>query len=511
MGGVGLASSSAQPIVNRMRTLLPLLLVVLALAGLVDSFALTGAILFDEGRCLEGAGCQSVLTSKYAQVFGVSWSALGLIHYFVLLALSLLVAFLRHRGALYLTILSSGIGVLVSGYLVYLQGFKINSWCPLCLISAALQVLIFGTASTLRRHLEVPGGKLRPAQAFGVAAFSALALSGIFWGIISVKNQLTDRGISKSEDLFATIEGKKMRISEEEGLRQLRYDIAEFGHTHYKSWYQELLFKRYAEEKGHANRAELVDSRLAKNPITVTDQDIEDFYREEYRSTAGVKLPLEETREDIRAYLDSNRFKEFEANLLEEIEQHYQAEFLLAAPLPPKVEISFSPEETPIFGNPQAPIQIVEFVDFSCPYCRLTQEELRKLKNELGDQVAVSYRHFGPVNQDYATAAALATIAAWKQGKFWPFAFDLFEKQGDGIEKDETYRQLAQKHGLDLAQFDRDRTSPENEKILERDQKLARSVNVPAPPSVFINGHRVTENPTYENMINKIKSLGLLE
>ena len=223
-----------------------------------------------------------------------------------------------------------------------------------------------------------------------------------------------------------------------------------------------------------------------------------------------MKLTLEQAREDIRSYRDNSQFQEFEHALHQEIEQHYQAKFLLPAPLPPKVDLPFDSEQTPILGSPSAPVQIVEFVDFSCPYCRRTQAELRKLREHLGDQVAISYRHYGPVNKDYATAAARATIAAWRQGAFWSYAFDLFEKQGDGVEKEETYLALARKHGLDVARFNRDRTSAESEQVLERDQKLTQEANVPSPPSVFINGHRMTKNPTFDNMIEKIKELSLL-
>ena len=262
-----------------MKQVLPLLLVLLALAGIIDSFALTGAILFDEGRCLEGAGCQSVLSSKYATVFGVSWTALGLVHYTTLLALSLTLAFAKVRWSLYLITALAGAGVVVSSYLVYLQGIKIGEWCPLCLISAALQVLIFGTSATLWRQTtseDLPG-RLRIGGIIGVTTFSLLFLLSSFWGITKVDQKLAERGLVGSQDLFATIGNEEVRISNTEGLQQLQYDIAAFGHSHYESWYREHLITRYAKENGFANRAELVDARLAKDPITVTEADIEAF------------------------------------------------------------------------------------------------------------------------------------------------------------------------------------------------------------------------------------------
>lgn len=488
---------------------LPFILVLLCIAGLADSFLLTGIILFDSGRCFEGAGCQSVLSSRFAEVLGVSWSTLGVLHYFVLLVLSLSGAFGGVRGSLQLLRFASGIGVVVSLYLTYLQGVRIGSWCPLCLLSAFLQVAIFVLSwLALRRAKSTPRTSVTHLTWLGI--LSAVSLSLILWGLQTLETKIDNSSFSQEQDLFAEIDGEELRISEEEGLIQLRHDIAAFGHNHYESWYREYLFRRFAKENGFEGRAQLINARLEKEPITVTEEDVRKFYEDEYRSTAGIRLSLEETSSDIRAHLESSRFEEFELALLAEVEDHYKAEFKLPAPLPPKVDLVFSAELTPILGPVDAPVQIVQFVDFSCPYCRLTQLELQKLRKELGDQVAISYRHYQPVSEDYASRAARATYAAWQQGKFWPFTFELFEKQGYGIEKDETYLELARGHGLDIDRFNQDRASEASLAILERDEALVLEVNVPAPPTVFINGHRMTKNPTSENMLEKIKSLNLL-
>ena len=98
--------------------------------------------------CVDG-GCEAVQTSEYAELLGVPVAFLGLVGYVVLLALSL--AGLQPRwmerwepsAAL---VAVSGVGVVYSGYLTYLEAAVIHAWCQWCVVSAVLVTLIFAVA-----------------------------------------------------------------------------------------------------------------------------------------------------------------------------------------------------------------------------------------------------------------------------------------------------------------------------------------------------------------------------
>jgi uncharacterized membrane protein len=123
---------------------LPMVAAVVAVVGLADSVYLTVHHLTAEPvPCSIIAGCETVLTSPYAEVAGVPLAAFGAIAYFVAFALALLTAF-GNRA----TWMLFGIQVVVmaafTAWLIYLQGYVIGAFCQFCLISAATTFTLLG-------------------------------------------------------------------------------------------------------------------------------------------------------------------------------------------------------------------------------------------------------------------------------------------------------------------------------------------------------------------------------
>ena len=116
---------------------LPLLAAVVALGGLIDSAYLTIKHLTDEPvPCSLIAGCETVLTSSYAEFGGIPLAAFGAVAYFVAFSLAILVAF----GNRSLWKIFGAQVVFMAGFtvwLLYLQGYVIGAFCQFCLISAA--------------------------------------------------------------------------------------------------------------------------------------------------------------------------------------------------------------------------------------------------------------------------------------------------------------------------------------------------------------------------------------
>ncbi len=498
--------------------LLRTILILLALTGIFDSLALSVSENLSSGVCLGGGSCDQVLASKFATILGIHWSDIGLAAYTILFISALCHAFGGRRLPLLTIVFGSFFGVLISTYLIYLQAFRIEEWCPLCLLSAGLQLALLITSIWLAKRtrsfghadsLESPTEFQPSSSSTTWAAYllGLLILTSIYVG----KNALWEKAAprSSSSNLIATIGSENLYQDKHPELAQLHHQFREKEWETLKYWFQDHLVEKYAAEKGFKERADLIDSRYASVKKVLTDDDIRKFYDEEYRSTSGVRLPYQEAKEEIRYYLEEQQFSEFEYDLVEELKEYYVAQFHLPRPAPPYVEMNINPEDVPVLGNLDAPIMLVQFVDFACPYCRRVQEEIRKVRAQYPDQVAVAFRFFHPTEHKYATSAARAALAAQKQGKFWDYTWDLFEKQGDGIAKDETYLVLAKKWDLDLARFNHDRHSAETTRLLERDSQERERCYAPAPPCLFVNGHRIAENPTAEAIIAKIKSLNL--
>lgn len=115
----------------------------IALIGLGDSVYLTVKHLLDEKvPCTVLSGCEMVLTSQYAEIFGIPTAAFGALAYFLVFSLAILAAF-GNRLMWFLFGLLTAVMLIFTLWLLYLQAFVINAFCQFCLLSAATSVSLF--------------------------------------------------------------------------------------------------------------------------------------------------------------------------------------------------------------------------------------------------------------------------------------------------------------------------------------------------------------------------------
>ena len=117
--------------------------VIVALVGLADSFYLTVAHLTAEPvPCSIISGCETVLTSSYAEIAGVPLAAFGAAAYFGAFSLALLAVFGNRKAWVLFGLASIGMAAFTF-WLLYLQAFVIGAFCQFCLISAATSITLF--------------------------------------------------------------------------------------------------------------------------------------------------------------------------------------------------------------------------------------------------------------------------------------------------------------------------------------------------------------------------------
>ena len=148
----------------------------------------------------------------------------------------------------------------------------------------------------------------------------------------------------------------------------------------------------------------------------------------------------------------------------------------------------------PTRGAPMAPITIVEFSDFECPYCGRAHPVLQELLREFEGQVKVVFRNFPLSAHPRAVPAARAAVAAGNQGKFWEMADLLFEHQRQL--EDEDLERYATQLSLDVERFRADLRATETQAQVDRDRAEGERLDVSGTPSFFINGRRFREPPT---------------
>jgi protein-disulfide isomerase len=155
-------------------------------------------------------------------------------------------------------------------------------------------------------------------------------------------------------------------------------------------------------------------------------------------------------------------------------------------------------DDDPILGSPDAPITIIEFSDYECPYCRRWHLEVFPLiRQNYPDQVRFVFRDF-PLTSIHPNAvpAAVAANCAHEQGKFWEFNEALFSMQL-GLNK-EAYLGYAQSFGLDIPAFETCLTDKRHEQEVLDDLNWASSLGVRSTPTFFLNGIALVGAQPYE-------------
>ncbi|MFT7626038.1 MAG: protein-disulfide isomerase, partial [Myxococcota bacterium] len=144
----------------------------------------------------------------------------------------------------------------------------------------------------------------------------------------------------------------------------------------------------------------------------------------------------------------------------------------------------------PSKGPADAPVTIVEFSDFQCPFCGRVKPTIKTLLKEYPGQIRVVFMHNPLPFHKQAAAAARATVAAHRQGRFWPMHDRMFEEQRSL--KDEPWDALAEEVGLDLNRFRADLNDAGTSKHVAHQMAIAASLGARGTPSFFINGEKLS-------------------
>jgi protein-disulfide isomerase len=159
----------------------------------------------------------------------------------------------------------------------------------------------------------------------------------------------------------------------------------------------------------------------------------------------------------------------------------------VATSTPQYVRYTIPTDGFPSLGPANAPITIVEFGDFQCPFCKQWhQETYQPLLAAYPGKIRVVFRDF-PLTSIHPNAepSAEAAQCANEQNAFWPYHDKLFN--GDTL-SDAVYQQYAQDLGLDMTQFNTCYSSHKFQQAIQTDSSYALSIGVNSTPTFFING-----------------------
>lgn len=173
-------------------------------------------------------------------------------------------------------------------------------------------------------------------------------------------------------------------------------------------------------------------------------------------------------------------------------------------PEPLKVDFEIQKDDH-VRGDKNAPLTIVEYSDFQCPYCSKFHDTLSRVMKEYDGKIKWVYRHFPLDFHDYAETAAQASECAADQNKFWEYADEIYENQASFSE--DYFPKAAKSVGLDINKFNICLDSEKYKEKVQADLDEGSSYGVSGTPGSFLNGEELGGAVPYESLKAEIDKL----
>jgi protein-disulfide isomerase len=293
-------------------------------------------------------------------------------------------------------------------------------------------------------------------------------------------------------EVVATVQGQP--ITAEELLGALKGELLRLEMQRYQLLKDKLddviaarLMALEAAQRGVTVPKLEQDEIGAKIPQITTDQ-AKAFYE---ANKSRMRQPFEQMETRILAHLQQQERDKRLQTLVGELQQRYPVAIALSAP---RVEVSV--DNDPFKGPKDAPVTIIEFSDFQCPFCRRVQPTLKRLLEEYPNKIKHVFRDFPLRNiHPEAQKAAEAAQCAEEQDTFWPYHDKLFEMSGLQVSD---LKQYAKDLGLNTEAFDKCLDSDKYAQEIEADFQDGQNAGVSATPAFFINGQPLSGAVPYE-------------
>ncbi len=239
-----------------------------------------------------------------------------------------------------------------------------------------------------------------------------------------------------------------------------------------------------AERRGVSVQA-LIAAEITSKLSQVTEREVDEFLKSNSGRLQGDPVAV---RQQIRTYLRDQRVAGKREAFVQSLRA--RADVVVLLKKPQEFRPKLSSDGAAIRGSINAPVTIVEFSDFHCPFCRQVGPVVAQVLSRYGDKVRLVYRDF-PLDSLHPQArqAAEAARCAGDQGKFWQY-HDRLLAGGSGGGPAEL-KSSASAVGLDIVAFDRCLSSHTYREAVQRDVDEGTRLGVTGTPTFFINGRMI--------------------
>jgi protein-disulfide isomerase len=258
---------------------------------------------------------------------------------------------------------------------------------------------------------------------------------------------------------------------------QLERDFAQKKHQLLEDQLQQVVEDRLLDAEA-ASRGVGKEQILAElKAPEVTDAEVDKFYED---NKAQIPRPKDQVAAQIKQYLQQRGQAEARQKYFQGLEAKYKVEKKLE---PLRTDVA---AVGPARGPANAPVTIVEFSDFQCPYCGRLIPTLEQVKAKYGDKIRIVFRQFPLPMHPNAQKAAEASLCANEQGKFWELHDAMFKNQQELAV--DSLKTKAAALGLKPDVFNQCLDSGKYVAKVQEDQKAGTAAGVNGTPAMFING-----------------------
>jgi protein-disulfide isomerase len=253
----------------------------------------------------------------------------------------------------------------------------------------------------------------------------------------------------------------------------------------------DMLVEQAAKAK-NVKTEDFLQTELTRRLTPVTDAEVSAFYQQNQSQMQGRDLAAMSPA--IRRFLEEQRKGAAFQSLIAELRKAGPpVRVLLDAP---RVEVTVAPDD-PALGAANAPVTLVEFSDFQCPFCARVAPTIKRLREQYGDRLRIVWKDF-PLTAIHPEAfkAAEAGQCAREQGKFWEYHDLLFANQAALDQA--SLKKHAASAGLNTSTFDACLDAAKHTSRVQQHLDAGNRLGVSSTPSSFINGRLVSGAHPYE-------------
>jgi protein-disulfide isomerase len=308
----------------------------------------------------------------------------------------------------------------------------------------------------------------------------------IFWILVFLLGSSFPAIADAANAALAVVDGVAITSEEVEKtvasqLSKLEEQIYNLKRQRAEALINEKLLAKEAARRGVSVLA-LLDIEVTAKVGLVTEREIEKFFQD---NKGQVKGEQEQVREQIRAFLQNQKLAAKREEFLRSLRS--QAKVVVNLKPPPIARVEVSVDGAPFKGPVNAPVTIVEFSDFECPFCKRAHPTLTQLFEKHAGKVKLVYRDF-PLESIHPQArrAAEAARCAQDQGMFWDY-YDTLFTESPKLALDDLKRYAAQV-GIDVNKFDDCLSGGVHKTAVRKDIDEGTRLGVSGTPAFFVNG-----------------------